>query len=338
MEYSFESMQNSSDHLEFPDPDCAFNLKMNSILLISLLILNLVNVFLHGIGSTVLIYLYPKTRQKAQQLYLIHLSVSECIMNVLESIRIIAKLSDYPSNSPNSVVEKIRHHILIIAFTGVSFVFYFDMIYITVDRLMIVVLNHQYTRYWNKGKAKLLLLLTWCGGVVISMLVTVTYVLVDFDWEAVFFKYFYPIAEFAFIILAFLTYGFILRKYHQSRRSVLVHPHPQQIENAVNFRRIFKKSLFIIPILLITTFLIFMIIPDLTFLFVGIINESPSVMLSTACWLSYGISNFLDALIYIYFQNEVRNFIMKKLRWKRPVVGQTARKIVVVCQNDDQVQ
>ena len=317
---------------------------MGLALLIILLILNLLNVFLHSFGSCVLIYLYNRSRQKAQQLYLIHLSISECLMNLLESIRIIAKFVSLKGYMLHEI-EMFRHYILIVSFTGVSFVFYIDMIYLTLDRLMVIMLNLKYTKYWNEKKAKYLLLVTWIIAFTIAVTVAITYSLLNFEWMPFFFKYFYPTIEFVFILLALSVYSFIFYKYQKTQKSVsfrLREPSERTMQvgtlrkifnskkysikkyNVSNFAK-FKKSVFYIPILLITTFLMFMTIPDLTYLFVAIIYNNPSQILSTACWISYGVSNLLDAWIYIYLQHNVRNFIKKILNIRRREEGRKCK-------------
>ena len=306
---------------------------MHLALQVILLILTLSNVFVHSIGSYVLIYLFKTQRQNAQRLYIIHLSISECLMNLLESIRIILKLI-ISNDNQFQILERIRYYILIVSFTGVSFVFYLVMVYLTFDRLMGVALNFQYTKYWDENKARYLLLNTWliCGVIVTTVLVT--YHLYGFDWESFFYKYFYLTVECLFILLALLTYGFILIKYFRSQRIVYVQPSVQQghspestttntamkatkhSEDGAQLRKFtrFKKSVFYIPLLLITTFLIFMTIPDVAYLLIAIIPNKPSETLSTICWISYGVSNLLDAWIYVYLQHDVRNFIKRKFK------------------------
>ena len=77
----------------------------------------------------------------------------------------------------------------------------------------------------------------------------------------------------------------------------------------------FKESLYFIPVLLITTFLLFMVIPDLTYIFVGVVSDKRSPELLAACFVSYAISALTDAWIYIYLQHDVRNLLKTKMKW-----------------------
>ena len=77
----------------------------------------------------------------------------------------------------------------------------------------------------------------------------------------------------------------------------------------------FKESVYFIPTLLIGTFLLFMVIPDLTYIFVGIVSNRRSPQLLAACFLSYSVSALTDAWIYIYLQRDVRKLMKDK--WRR---------------------
>ena len=69
-----------------------------------------------------------------------------------------------------------------------------------------------------------------------------------------------------------------------------------------------KEVYFKCLVLLILSFLIFMIVPDLIYLFVGIINGNETETLLTACWISYAVSMITDGLIYIFMQAPVRGY------------------------------
>ena len=79
-----------------------------------------------------------------------------------------------------------------------------------------------------------------------------------------------------------------------------------------NYTR-FKQSVYFVPSLLITTFLVFMVVPDLTYLFFGIVSNQRSPQLLAACFVSYAVSSLTDACIYIFLQRDVRQLLNKKL-------------------------
>ena len=57
-----------------------------------------------------------------------------------------------------------------------------------------------------------------------------------------------------------------------------------------------------------------MIIPDMTYLFVAVINNKDDEHLELTCMIFYAVSNLLDAAIYIYFLKDVRKFLLAKIK------------------------
>jgi len=208
--------------------------------------------------------------------------------------------------NPNSIYHDIGEYVLIISFTGISVVYYLDMIYITIDKMMDIVLNIKYPVYWNEQKAKNLLICTWLFASVICVTVVSLHISIQFDWKTIFFKYVYTTVGIAFVILAFITYSFIFHKFKQSQT-----PPVQRSVHTKSIRTItvFRKSRFHIPLLIILSFMIFMIVPDLTYLFVAVLNERKAPLVLAICWISYCISNLIDAWIYIFMQRRVRRHL-----------------------------
>ena len=288
----------------------------HGVLTCALLVLSSINVVLHALGTSLLVSLYRTCQYKEQQVYLIHLSISECLINLLEVLRISIDLLKLTGEA-RSITEEVRYYTLILSFTGISIVYYCDMMYLTLDKLMDIVLNIKYSLYWNVRRARLLLTMTWVIGLSSSVVVSVCHYYFKFDWKSAFFVYFYPIIEFAFILLAVVTYGFIFRKYTQAHRRI---PGVSGVSlNLTNSRynasawQLFRRSRFYIPVLLIVTFLVFFVVPDLTYLFIGIIQNKRSKLLLTICWICYAISNIIDAYIYIFVQKSVRKALFNKL-------------------------
>ena len=310
---------------------------IDSILSIILLILSLVNVCVHSIGAYLLISLYGTSRHKAQWIYLVNLSICECVMNILESIRVVLKFVSLYYNV-SSIFHTFRYYILIVSFTGVTFGYYVGIILLTFDRLMIIVLNLNYTEYWNEIKAKYFLIATWSISFLICTLVSLLYKFKHFQWENFFFLYFYPTVDLLFMLLAIFTYSRIFYKFYKSetkmarlsnirqpRTSMLINDNVMQIPSSADILqstqgsgksykyKTFKKSVFYIPLLLILSFLVFVATPDLTYMFVGTINNNVSDILLAACSVSYAVSDLCDAWIYIYLQHDVRSLLLSKL-------------------------
>ena len=283
---------------------------MKIVLVILLMTLNIMNLILHSLGTWLLIYIHRNGSGTAQQIFLINLGFCEALMNLLECIRRALGMA-HLSATGSRVIQCINEYILIVMFTGISLVYYLDMIYLTFDRLCDILLNIKYHNYWNEVKARWLLIVTWVIGILLSVTISLMHRFTDYIWQDAFFKYFFPTLEFAFVILAVITYGFIFHRFKVTRAP------PTCCIEQLSLYQVFRKSRFYISVLIILTFLIFMVIPDLIYLFVGIINGNETETLSVCCWISYAVSNLLDAWIYIYMQPEIRNLLLRKVFRRR---------------------
>ena len=96
---------------------------MISIVDIVLFLFNIFNVVIHSTGCFLLVSIYKlnkpnaKRKRSPQQIYLINLSISEGLMNVVEIMRLILKYIPV-SNEVSTYCVEIRHYLLIINFTG----------------------------------------------------------------------------------------------------------------------------------------------------------------------------------------------------------------------------
>ena len=189
---------------------------MDLILHIILLLLNVSNVLFHSLGSYLLICIYKNGGQCAQQVFLIHLSICEALMNLLEGLR---RIPDFMrlSASESFVNDKIQSFTMIIMFVGISIVYYLDMIYLTLDRLLDMVLGIKYHVYCSEAKAIKLLHATWALALLLSIAISLLYRYANYDWERNQFAYCFPTLNFAFIIISLATYGFIFYKYKETR-------------------------------------------------------------------------------------------------------------------------
>ena len=155
-----------------------------------------------------------------------------------------------------------------------------------------------------------------------------------FDWKNAYFKFFYPTFDFCFVILAISTYGYIFTKHKHSQRrwstvrrlgtiTTLIHDihHPQSStlerqRSVLTSWKIFRSSKFYSSVLLVLTFVIFLIIPDLLYLFYGMKSDKNDLLLNI-CWLSYAFSNFTDVIIYLCMQPRVKREFVELLGIRR---------------------
>ena len=83
--------------------------------------------------------------------------------------------------------------------------------------------------------------------------------------------------------------------------------------------QLFRASKFHTSVLLVLTFVVFLIVPDLTFLFYGILGERESEDLFHACCLSFTFANMTDVLIYLLLHPRVRKELKDMVKSRRKV-------------------
>lgn len=119
--------------------------------------------------------------------------------------------------------------------------------------------------------------------------------------------------DFGFIPFATITYDVLFIKYKKKMKFK-----QKQAKTANTYReessiQLFEKSRFIVAVYLIGTFMVFTIIPDLTYLFVGINNNNETDLLLAACNILFALSNMADALIYIIFQRTICEIFFERI-------------------------
>ena len=284
---------------------------------ITLILLNIVNITLHSLGSYLLINLYQQGLKNSQQVYLINLSICELMLNILECLNIIPDFVSIPK-SISYEIQEIQHYILIVIFAGMSFVFYMDMVYITLDRLLNVSYKLKYFAYWDELKAKRLLFVTWLIGLLSCVSISLLHYFTEYQWKDLYFKYIYPVLAFAFFLLALVTYSVLFkeykRSYKMSRQVRHCRTRKTQHRKVTTVMTVFCKSRFIVSVLIIFSFLIFILVPDLVYLFFGIVGNNKTDCLIDYYWISYAVANMVDAFIYIFLTPSVNSLLCKKTR------------------------
>lgn len=291
---------------------------MGIALTVVLLLLNFINVFFHTAGCYLLICIKKREDEnRIQLLFLIHLSICEALMNLFEGIRRIPEF--FALNTREKKLNAtIQNYIMIVMFAGISVVYYLDMMYLTINRLLDILLNIRYHLYISYKLSKRLILITWLFAGSLAILIGCLSKFTAYNWEEQIFVFCFPILNFIFIIISLVTYGLIFLKYRRTRKSPSCNGQPRQ-----SVYQTFRNSRFYVPVLLILTFLVFIVVPDLTYLFVAVVKGNDSTTLLVACWISYAIGNLSDCYIYIFMQRSVRRLLLKKLMkiWGRTNFG-----------------
>ena len=141
----------------------------------------------------------------------------------------------------------------------------------------------------------------------------------------------YPTFNTVFLCVAVLTYAFIFIKYKQSRLPPVPYPAVSR-PCEMNAFRIFKRSRFYIPVLLITTYIFFMCVPA----FVQTVHVAMGnghdydVIINNVLRILWSMSYLMDAIIYIFLKKSVRRLLKLKLfslLQKTPISGRSERRV-----------
>lgn len=281
-----------------------------------LLTIRYLSILLHLTGTCLLCSVYKRVRDKIQLLFLINLSVVHFVVVVLDILRCKSTTKEYHEYE----LSEFEHSALIFRELIEISVYYVTVFIITVHRLMKITLGFKYPVFISVTKAKLLILFLWVCGVCASA--TICYfhihdVILRHDEEnnieKTFYKLIFMPLDAIYIILFVSCYSCIFKKqetsFKRSRRN------DGRIDRATRPKRMIR-----IPLLLLTNFLVFAVIPDLAYV-ISFRYTSKSFYRSTVqSWIAYisiytsTICHVNDSIIYTFIHPHVRTLWLRKLR------------------------
>ena len=229
------------------------------------------------------------------------------------------------------VENSIRKYITIFRATAVLLMYYFIMIYITLDRFFTVHLNIKYEVYWSPLKTKRLIFFTSLVCIAVSLLVSVTWF--QMHWNVTTFVniYLYPPFMVVFIICAVITYSYIVKKIiaNRKREDRLMKQMTKNHKKLSPQIQQKPKSAIFVPTIVIVTFILFMVIPNFIYTIDKNISKLPVHMVDINCVL-FPLGFIVDAVVYIFSVKTLRNIFNKHIRKKNTTVCRTSYTITKV--------
>lgn len=274
------------------------------------IILKTFNVGLHSLGIYLLHCLCKTDKVNVQMLYILNLSVSELIINLVSVIRYIVRVIGF--NSP--LYKTVLLYSYIFDYTVLKSCLYMWMLYITLDRVAGVVMNITYPVWWDRSKAKHLVTFTWMSAFVIFLITLIVHIITRDEFH--FFKianYFIIVFDVSFVVAAVVAYIIIFDRFQKSLKHSILHRNSKRCEK--NLWKVFRSSRFYVSLFLILTYILFTIIPDLLWTF-GAVGDDHTASGFLICIL-YGISYTSDGMIYIFMQKKVKNMLYLKIKCLR---------------------
>ena len=275
---------------------------------IILFVLYLLNIISHTIGFSLLVKVYRNGSRTPEELFLMTLSISDVLKNVLR-VLIIAPVGTF-------IGKTAGQYIGIILNVGVFLVYILNLFYILIDKFLQVYLHTKYSLYVSVKRTKYLLITTWCFVVVICATCMVYYGKTHFEFENLTTMDVYLSIDVCFFLLACFIYSYIFFKYKQARRPL---SQSSRYKSQHIQQHVFCKSRFTVSVLITLSYVILNTIPDI----IGSIyrffnNDVPykgtSWPIAVVCFICYAISDLLDSWAYIFLHLPVRKFLRRKFR------------------------
>ena len=311
-------------------------------------VLSIVACTLHSIGFWALWKVKQRNPFKvAQRLYLMNLSVAENVHSLFLALYNLLFLLEH---------DKAGFYMFICGGGGAFFWYMSVLIWLTLDRFLAVHLEIRYITVWGKSKTKVVLQICFWVAVGINILLCLYMKNFEQSLELISYYLWFPVDNF-FILAAFGTYAYIMVRITKRKdaflasstpklgRSSTTNPTPSNVleydhkavysrekspnstndsnpENSVHGIPKFSWKTFLVPSLLILTFVIFIALPDNTYFCLFKLHKDVPAWFKNASFIAYPIGIALDAVIYILFTKDIRSFFMKKLKtWCSCFVG-----------------
>ena len=299
---------------------------MKLVLDITIFVLIIFNLVIHSIGCYALVNVYKYRRRNVEQLFIISLSFVELAIHILQFAIYLPYFVTF-SDGVSSSVDEFQYYLKIVLFTGVFPAYYLSMNYITTNKLLDVLLNIRYSLYWDKRKTKRLIKVTSCICSILALCFSLSYKILGYKFEEVFYTYIYPMFNFSFLIIATISHSYIFYKFKESRsppnlsksrRKPSTDCKRRMHSGASSFTRcsvvkVFQNSRFYVSVMLILSFLVFMVIPNVIYLVYGLMLKEGSQRLGAIVQVCYEICFLADGYIYIFIEPRVRSMLRRKL-------------------------
>lgn len=293
---------------------------INIAIVIFSIVLCVVTIILHSIGSYYLISLYRHGDQGPEQLLLINVSLSGLVFTIAHVLLTpIETLMPVPESVVETLVSVQAYLTIFDGYGGL--IYYVCMIYLSIDRLLDIALNIKYHLYCNINKTTVLLRATWGIGLFITFALMFMHGFTDYDVINAL-AFIYPAFDFVFVVIAFTVYGFLFHKYRLSR----LPPARQALKRTLSVQRsasdsmrptvfqVFQTSRFHMPVCLIGCFLICIVVPDFLYLIMITGVDLNFEVVSSIYNFSFVASCFVDAIIYIFMSPSLKRVLLKKIR------------------------
>ena len=274
------------------------------------LVLKCVNVLLHSMGMYLLITLYKNGHDSVQKLLVINLSLTEGTISFFGVFILIAEMVAISNGHETNMADQ---YLSLLRNTGLLYVLFLNMIYISLDRLLEVYLSIKYPIHCTEQRGKYLLIWTWVSGLLLIVGVILAYSIIGYKYEKVFYVYVISPLSLTFLMTAITTFAAIFYKFKETRMQPSLSNRPVT-NNTPSTLWVFRNSKFFMSVLLITSFMFLVCIPGLVFLTYSFLHGKRTYLAGLLFMIAFDLSYTCDVFIYIFYQNSVRTLFWKNFR------------------------
>ena len=227
-----------------------------------------------------------------QNILAISLCITEFFLSVITIIRCFTIIFDYRT--------LFRDFFVLLQVILFGSMYFFLMILLTLDRYVAVKLNIKYSIYCAAGKLKTAVFMALLLLTIAFLVIFIIHIYRKYDVERFCIIYINSTEEAIFLFAVVITYSAIYKKYRENKRNLK--RIRNQIRKSINLPpvRHLSASRFNIytPTLIIVTFCIFTILPQIFRRILLLWNDAPQILNLGIAFYPFGWCS--DPLIYIF--------------------------------------
>ena len=272
------------------------------------IILNALVVVIQTLALSLLVTSKQKSLKGSQKLLLIALSVTELTYALVDIVTQIC----HSLNLNSGTIA-----LLIFNSTTVTFMYIFIMTCIVIDRFLEIYLNIKYSVLWSTQKTKNVLLV----GLVLCFFHFIPFYIVGMKYPYhatdIIYLYMYPVFELIFVIIATFSYYYITNQVLKCRRYLKkLEEHLSRNNRIIYHKQSKNRFKLFVPILIIVTFLLFMVGSNILRLCVVLKRLNQDVGYKVSLVL-IPVGLIADPIIYIFSLKAVRLAVTRTFYCRR---------------------
>lgn len=274
-----------------------------------LLVLVLINIVFHSISLYVLLKMRSYYERNIQLVYLGSICCNEFLNCLISAAMFVIRVRYNDSTS-----NEIEHYFNMVRGNVIFMSYFLTMIALLLDKVLQVLLDINYTVYWNLTKANNLILGIWFFSFLQCTIVFILYFAANIRIMTYFAVYIILGGGITFVVSATISNCYLFYKFRKSRIRPFNNNNRQQ--SMTRWFSVFKKSRFFIPVMLITIYVLFQLTPAIVYtilVYKTTIDEKNLKIVRLYMAISFNIALLFDSILFIFFEPVVKKFVKKEI-------------------------